>query len=195
MPVCSRCGKESKNLRVCPFCHSEYTADDIAGRTKPPRASRATPTPFRGTAAVPAPGAPGRPTIRRQQAISPVTKIGLPIVIVAFAAWYFLLTGEKKLPTGVVLPYIIAAPMTPTEAQGLLARMTQSAKIETRDGAIAVTFPAAMWPERHDGQLALAQQYARADSLVNGSRRAISFYDPSGNLYAKADAAGVVLTR
>jgi hypothetical protein len=53
-----------------------------------------------------------------------------------------------------------------------------------------------MFPERREGQLALAQQYARADAIVRGRKRAISFLDPDGSLFARADPAkGVAMTR
>ena len=54
----------------------------------------------------------------------------------------------------------------------------------------------ATFPERRDGQLALAQQYSRADELVFGKKRAITFLDPNGNKFARAEPEkGVVMTR
>ena len=116
-------------------------------------------------------------------------------MIVAFSVWYFVFTGEQGIPVGVVVPNILAAPMSRTEAEGYMRRVRETGTIEARGGDVAVTFPAASWPERRDGQLALAQQVARADEIIEGRKRTIAFYDPAGKLYARAEAAGVMLVR
>jgi hypothetical protein len=127
--------------------------------------------------------------------MSPLVKYGMPALIVVFLLWYFVLGAERKIPTGTVMPDIVAIPMTRIQAEALLERMKDATTAGTGGSDIAVTIPRASWPERRAGQLAVAQQYARADEIVNGRKRTISFFDPGGTLYAKADAAGVVMVR
>ncbi len=160
---------------MCPFCHAEYSSPQDA-------ATPATAT--RSSTRVPGSARKG---------ISPAVKWGMPVLIVAFGVWYFIITGERRFPVGVVVPDIVAAPMGKDRAEALLRQMKQTATVETRDGGIAVTFPKASWPDHRDGQLALAQLYAQADGIMEGKRRAIAFYDPMGTLYAKGDTVGVML--
>ena len=127
--------------------------------------------------------------------MSSVITLGMPSLIVALAVWYFLFAGERTIPVGVVMPNFVAAPMSRSQAEAFLSRVKETATIETRSGDVTVRFPGKNWPERRDGQLALAQQFARADETVEGRKRTIAFHDPDGNLYAKADAKGVVLVR
>ena len=127
--------------------------------------------------------------------LSPVVKWGMPALIVAFGVWYFVFAGERRIPVGVVMPNIVTVPMTQIQAEGLLRRVKETGSVETRGADLAVTFPRAIWPERRDGQLALAQQYARAVEMTEGKKRNIGFYDPAGNLYAKADPTGVMMVR
>lgn len=176
MPLCAKCGKESKNLRMCPFCFSEYGLQSAPSRKSSSflRARDA-----RGNA-IP---------------ISPKVKWGVVGLIAVFAVGYFFLGRERSIPTGVVLANVVASPMSSGEAAALVKRIKQTAKVETRGTELVVTFPEAIWPQQRAGQLAAAQQYFRAVEIVEGKRRNISFYEPSGALYAKADAAGVVMTR
>jgi hypothetical protein len=197
MPVCVKCEKESNNLRMCPFCHTEYPLQEGAprqSRTATPR--RSTATPFAGTATVPEPGA-GKRGPPKKAGLSPVVKLGMPLLIAVCAVVYFFAPGARKIPTGVVLPDIVTTPMSHDQAESLLARIKQTATVEngTNGADVSVTFPTAIWPERRDGQLALAQQYARADGMIEGKKRNIMFYDPTKSLYAKSDAAGVVMVK
>lgn len=50
-----------------------------------------------------------------------------------------------------------------------------------------VSYPAATFPLLEEGQVALAQQFARADEIVEGRKRRIFFYNPSGRIFAQSD--------
>ncbi|MBM3907240.1 MAG: hypothetical protein FJ363_04070 [Gemmatimonadetes bacterium] len=176
MPVCSKCGKESHNQRMCPHCFAEYSPQDRAsGR------------------------AGGAPASAKQLVaklpFTPRMRWGLLGVLLASGIWFGFAGREREIPAGEVIENLVAAPMSAGEAEALVRRVRQEAKVETRGEELAVTFPAALWPQQRAGQLAAAQQFARAIEIVEGRKRTISFYDPSGSLYAKADAAGVVMVR
>jgi hypothetical protein len=101
-----------------------------------------------------------------------------------------------NIPVGVVMPNLIASPMSRGDADGVLRTVNGGSKVEEHNGELTVRITTATFPERRDGQLALAQQYTRADELVNGKKRAITFLDPNGNPFAHNDPEkGVVLTR
>ena len=117
-------------------------------------------------------------------------------LLAAFTAGYYFMTRDRVIPVGVAIPNLIAGPMTPLAATGILQRVNDAAQVELRGGELTVRVVAATFPERRDGQLAFAQQYARADEMVEGRKRAISFLDPAGNRFARADPQkGVVMTR
>jgi hypothetical protein len=65
-----------------------------------------------------------------------------------------------------------------------------------RNGELTVRVSAGAFPQKREGQLALAQQYSRADEIVEGRKRAINFLDPDGNRFARSDPEkGVAMTR
>lgn len=117
-------------------------------------------------------------------------------VLAAFTAGFYFVERDPRIPAGVAVPNMITIPMTPLEASGMLTVVNRSAHVEVHDGELTVQIPEKTFPERRAGQLALAQQYARADEIVQGHRRAITFLDPNGRRFAHADPEkGVVLTR
>jgi hypothetical protein len=146
----------------------------------------------RGSAAIPA-----RPAGLRgfMENLSPAVKWGVPAVIVAFAVWFVVFGGERKIPVGVVMPNLVAAPMVPAQAEAFLRRMRETSNVDVRGSEVNVTFPKATFPLHRDGQLALAQQYARADEVVEGHKRIITFYDGKGDIFAKASTTGVIMVR
>jgi hypothetical protein len=167
--LCPKCGKESKNLRVCAFCHAPFPTGRSA-QAGNPRATRAR--------------------------LSPAIRWGVIGLLAAITVGYYLVGRERAIPVGVVIPNLIAGPMSPGEANVTLKTINGTAQVDVRDGELFVRIGAAAFPERRDGQLALAQQYARADEIVQGRKRAISFLDPGGNQFARADPAkGVAMTR
>jgi hypothetical protein len=174
---------------MCPFCHTPYEAEgsDASGRQ-----SRMTPR--LSMAGVPAPsGALGRP--KPKPTISMGTKIGVPVLVVAFSVWYFVIAADRRIPAGVVIPNIVNAPMPAVQAEAFLARVNVSAKVETKSDELIVSIPLTMWPEKREGQIALAQQYARATEITTGKPHKISFLDPMGVAFAKADEHGVMMVR
>jgi hypothetical protein len=197
MPQCQKCGKESNNLRICPFCHNEYVQAERPSKATPRvsfgvAASALPPGTARSSAAIPA----HRPGLRGYiDDLSPVVKWGVPALIVVFGVWYAFFSGERRIPVGVVMPNMVVAPMVPAQAEAFLRRMKATAKVEVRGTEVYVTFPAENFPVHRDGQLGLAQQFARADELVEGHKRVITFSDGAGNVFAKASASGVVMVR
>jgi hypothetical protein len=179
MPRCEKCGKESKNLRVCPFCFTPY-------RTSPGSAGRSASSMARQAAGG------GRFQFAN---LSPAVKFGVPLAIVAFIMWFVFAGREPGVPVGVVAKEVITTPMSKAMAEAFVRQINASATVERRGNDITVTFQTASWPERKVGQLALAQEYARAVDIVEGARRNIKFLDPSGSQFAKADAAGVTMLK
>lgn len=190
--ICQKCGKESNNVRMCAFCQTPYfiegpdratTSRDQQGRdapsvakTKSERGAAGGPRGILGSAS---------PTMRR----------GLIAALALLTVGVYFITRERPIPAGVVLPNVIAAPMSPDEARVFLETVNASAKVEPRDGKLFVQMTGT-FPDLRQGQLALAQQYARADAIVFGSKRALVFLDPSGNRFAEADPnTGVMMTR
>src|SRR5665213_2104724 len=189
--LCPKCEKESNNLRVCPFCQTPYPVDRDSRGT--PRMSRAVTAP-RGTAAIPS-RATGDPRFAMASR-SRTKRWALIGFLAAFTAGFWLFTREPSVPVGVAIPNLIAGTMTPLEAASTIRNASGGAAPALRDGILIVKIAPNMFPDRRMGQIALAQQYARADEIVNGSKRAISFIDPSGQKFAAADPQkGVVMTR
>jgi hypothetical protein len=116
-------------------------------------------------------------------------------MLAAGTVGYYFFTRDRVIPVGVPMPNLIAGSMSQIAAENLLKSVGASAQIEERAGEITVHVSAAGFPERRDGQLAWAQQYARADEIVQGKKRIINFSDPGGVRFARADDKGVVMTR
>jgi hypothetical protein len=189
--LCPNCGKESSNLRICAFCQTPYPISG-PGAAPTPRFTRSVPTP-RASKAIPSRQA-GDPriAIARRSRVRRWVAIGL---LATFTVVYYFLEREPAIPVGVALPNLIAAPMSPTDAAGELKSVGATAQVQEHAGALTVRISAATFPQRRIGQLALAQQYARADEIVQGHKRAITFLDPDGNPFAKADPEkGVMMT-
>ena len=186
-------GKESNNLRVSAFCQTPYPTD-MPAQAAPPRSTRAV-APPRAPKAAPSGSRAGDPRIatERRSSVMRWSAIGL---LAALTAGYYIVTRERDVPVGVVMPNLISRPMSSLEATEFLRTINGSAQVEVRGGELIVRVAAATFPERRDGRLALAQQYARADAIVQEHRRKISFLDPDGISFASADPEkGVTLTR
>jgi len=191
--LCPKCGKESANLRICGYCQTPYPVDrpGQAGLSQSKRAAQAA----KAANAAASSGLVGgiRSFLGRQ---SRATLWGVMAVIAVLTVVYMRSGGDKEIPVGVVVPNLIATPMSPVEANNTLNSINGAAPADVRGGVLVVRVPTAMWPDRRLGQLALAQQYARADEIVQGRKRAISFLDPDGNQFAKSEPdKGVSMTR
>ncbi|MDP1889315.1 MAG: hypothetical protein Q8K55_00370 [Gemmatimonadaceae bacterium] len=119
--------------------------------------------------------------------------IGLLAVVMV---GYCFATRERVTPVGVAVPTLVAAPMSPDEAASTLQAVNETSQLEVRDGELTVRLASAAFPPTREDQLTLAQQYARADEIVEGRKRAINFLDPDGNRFARSDPEkGVAMTR
>jgi hypothetical protein len=128
--------------------------------------------------------------------LSPAQRWGLIGVLAIVTAGYYFASRERVIPVGVAVPNLIATPMSPSEAASTLRTVNETAQVELRDGELTVRISAAAFPQKREGQLALAQQYARADAIVEGRTRPIRFLDPDGSAFARSDPGkGVSMTR
>lgn len=191
--LCPNCGKESNNIRVCAFCQAPYPIGGPAdaGAPRDVRAG-ASPRTSKPTSSRELLGDLDQAIARRSRA----KRWGAIGLLTVFVLGYYFVGRERSIPVGEVLPNLIAAPMSRAEAAATLNATNGTAQVEERDGGLIVRIAAATFPQRRDGQLALAQQYARADEVVLGRKRSISFLDPDGNQFARADPEkGVMMTR
>ena len=191
--LCPKCGKESNNLRVCAFCQTPYpTAGSGEGGT--PRFTRAVAGP-RDSKATPASAVASDPRIAMARR-SRTKSWGLIGFLAVFTGGFYFVTRDKVIPVGVAIPNLIAGPMSPNEANAIINTTNRTAQVEVTNAGITVRIPATTFPERRDGQLAFAQQYARADEIVQGHKRLINFIDPTGIKFAMADPKlGVMMSR
>jgi hypothetical protein len=176
MPVCTKCGKESHNLHVCPFCFVEYPVLRTATGTLSAARLKAH-------------------VSRVTFVVSRRVRWAIVVTCAVFGAWYFFAGRERTIPTGIVTKDVVVAPMSRGEAEVLLRRVRQSGAVVQRGEELEVTFSTSLWPQQRAGQLAVAQQFAHAVEIVEGRRRAISFYTPDGSLFATANADGVVMVK
>jgi hypothetical protein len=190
--ICVACNKESKNLRVCPFCFTPYPA--AAAQKRQTQRVQAAGSPL-AKFIVPAKEFYGRARAWyvRQTPLVRWSSVGIVVVIVI---WMFTGPSDPRLAPGVVQSNIIATPLEREEALAIIRQTRETALVDIQADEVFVSYPAATFPVRGEGQLALAQQFARADEIVEGRKRRIFFYNPNGELFAQTDGAqGVVLTR
>jgi hypothetical protein len=121
---------------------------------------------------------------------------GLVGLFTVFGVGYYFIGRERVIPVGVAIPNLIRGPMSAADAARTLKTINDAAQVAVRGREVTVQISAAAFPLKREGQLALAQQYARADEIVKGGKRAINFLDPDGKSFARADPdKGVVMTR
>jgi len=178
---------------VCDHCQTPYRTGSSAQAAK----ARSTGTAKSERAAKPTPRTAGPGGARRVSARrSRVLLWGFVAVLTALTAGYLYAGRERTVPAGVVMPNFLAAPMSPIEATNTISAVNGTSQVEERNGELTVRVAAAIFPVKRTGQLALAQQYARADEMVLGRKRAISFLDAAGSIFARADPEkGVAMTR
>lgn len=182
--VCAVCNRESNNKRVCPYCFTPYPPEAPKGRstTAVPRQTTATKVP-----AEPAGEGPVAAITALVMKQSPIVRwSGLGIIILSLI-WITTSGDQPDLEPGSVPSNIIASEMMREEAIALMQRTRETALVETQSDEVSVSFPAATWPQEREGQIALAQQFARADEIIEGKKRRIVFHDPSGRVFARAD--------
>lgn len=190
--VCNSCGKESNNLRVCPYCFTPYPAQ-AAQKRQTQRINRAGSAPQQLIEKFKDFFSPVRTFAMRQ---SPIVRWSGAGIIVVLFLWLVTGGGRRKFEVGVVQSAIIATPLQRQEAVALIKQTRETALVDIQADEVFVSYPAATFPVREEGQLALVQQFTQADEIVEGRKRRIFFYNPNGKLFAQADGVvGVVLTR
>lgn len=136
--------------------------------------------------------APALATFRRQTPLVRFSLIGIGVVLVLWWAT----SGEPQFEPGVVQSDIMATPMQREEALAFLKQTRETAIVDVQQDEVFVSYAAASFPVREAGQLALVQQFTRADEIAEGRKRRIYYYNPNGKLFAQADGVkGVVLVR
>lgn len=196
--LCTACNRESKNLRVCPYCFTPYPPEAAAGGKRPSTrmSSPKAPAPsLSGEIKVGAGNAASglRAFVMKQ---SPVVRFaGAGIILVAIL-WVATGDSEPAFEAGVVQSDIIATPLQRDEALALIRQTRETALVDVQQDEVFVSYSPATFPVREEGQLAIAQQFAQADEIVEGRKRRIFFYNPNGKLFAQADGQrGVMLVR
>ena len=190
--LCTACNKESKNLRVCPYCFTPYPPEPAPGaRTS----SRMSPT-----SAAPGPGGAGKSLVTelrgafmRQTPVVRWSAFGIAVVAVL---WIATGPGGGAGASGTSPAAVVATSLQRDEALAVIKQTRETALVDVQQDEVFVSYPAATFPVRDEGQLALVQQFAEADGIVEGRKRRIFFYNPNGKLFAQSDASrGVVLVR
>lgn len=181
--VCAVCNKESSNRRVCPFCFTPYPAEAAAGR-RSQGAARAT----AGASANWGAAEPLRAFVMRQ---SPVIRWSSLGILVTLAVWAW--TGGSTTPTIEAAPASAPSTLRVTamerdEALAHLKNARDNALVEMQENEVFVTWSANSWPSQSEGQLLLVQQFTRADEIVEGRKRRITFMSPDGRIFARTDA-------
>ena len=155
--LCPKCGKESHNVRVCAHCQTPYPTDtvDHHGLSRNARGG-----------AVWRRGDPQTVIAH----LSPAQRWGIIGLLAVGVVGLYFATRERVIPVGIAVPNLIAAPISPGEAASTLKSVNETALVEVRDGELTVRIASAAFPQERGGQLALAQQYARADEIVEGRK-------------------------
>lgn len=116
--------------------------------------------------------------------------------IVVVALLWVVTSSSNGTPSGAPPPAVIATPLQRDEALSVIRQTRETALVDVQQDEVFVSYPAATFPVREEGQLALVQQFAEADGIVEGRKRRIFFYNPNGKLFAQSDAArGVIIVR
>jgi len=196
--LCAVCEKESKNLRVCPYCFTPYPAEPTTGTGrrstgKGPQPPSATGSPL--TDAV----AQVSERLRRGWALfrkqTPLVQFSAAGILLVLVLWWAT-SEEPQFEAGVVQSAVIATPLQRDEALAVIKQTRETALVDIQQDEVFVTYAAATFPVLEAGQLALVQQFTSADEIVEGRKRRIYFYNPNGKMFAQADGVrGVVLVR
>lgn len=197
--LCAVCNKESKNLRVCPFCYTPYPTEPVtgAGRRSSTRMSPTTAPAKKSPlgdfiALVKERGAIAWAKFRLQTPLVQYTTGGILLVLVLWV----VTREEPQFEAGVVQSDVIATPIQRDEALAVIKQTRETAVVDIQQDEVFVSYPAATFPVMEAGQLALVQRFTSADEIVEGRKRRIYFYNPNGKLFAQADGVrGVVLVR
>lgn len=203
---CAVCEKESNNKRVCPYCFTPYPRED-GGQARQSASMRQSQTSLRQSGSTKHPAPTGNPfvdqlksyyeslhsLVMRQTAVVRWTGAGIIIVVLI---WAFSGDEEATFEAGSVPSTIIASPMQREDALALMKRTRETALVDETNDELFVSYPAASFPLKEEGQIALAQQLARADEIITGRKRRIFFYNPNGKVFAQSDGVtGVTVVK
>jgi hypothetical protein len=197
---CPTCERDSTNRRVCPHCFTPYPTDEAP--TAPSRQSTAesqggwpgqSERPVRAVDYGSGPFGRVATVVMRQTPLVRWSGLGIVLVLLFWA--FSDPATAPTAPAGTPVAFD-AAPMTPAEAQAIIQRTRETALVEMHGDEVFVSYHAATFPARAEGQVALVRQFTRADEIMTGRRRRIAFYEPSGRVYARADPVhGIELLR
>jgi hypothetical protein len=156
------------------------------------------------TSASPQPGGAGKSLMTEIRGFvmsqTPVVRWSAVGIVAVAALW--IATSPSKGPSASggaaasASGAVDATPLQRDEALSVIKQTRESALVDVQQDEVFVSYPAATFPTREDGQVELVQRFAEADGIVEGRKRRIFFYNPNGKLFAQSDAArGVIIVR
>lgn len=184
---CTNCDRESKNLRVCPFCFTPYPQEGASAR----RPSLRQNSPDRSPPS-PGPMAQGRALLERAKwwvmLQTPLVRYVGAAIIVVIVLWAFTGSDEPPIVETTAPSTLVVTAADREQAAAFIRATRETALVDVQRDEIFVSYPAASFPVRDEGQIELARRFARADEIVEGRKRRIFFYNPNGKLFAQSDA-------
>lgn len=187
--LCTACNKESKNLRVCPYCFTPYPTVPAPGTRASTRMS------------VP-PGAAGgagegktllaevRALVMGQSPVVRWSALGIALVAVLWAATS---PGDASADAARTSQPVVSTPPERDSALAVIRETRAMALVDVQQDEVFVSYRAATFPVDEAGQRSLVERFARADGIAEGHHRRIFFYNPNGKIFAQSDASGTVV--
>lgn len=200
---CATCGRDSTNRRVCPYCFTPYPPPDDA------QSLRRGPS-TRPSSESPRPSSEGKSltetlehAARDSKAFfmkqTPIVRWSAAGIAVVLLLWMFIGSDAPPRPApdaGMTKLEGELPPMSRNQALGVIQQTRNTALVETHSDEVFVNYSAATFPLREDGQAMLVRQFVAADEIVEGKKRRIFFYSPSGRMFAQSDGVtGVTIKR
>lgn len=186
---CPTCDKESKNLRVCPYCFTPYPEGESAPGKRASRSTTGSQPALRGNQQAASSAGGLADWFRQQSAVVRFSVVGILLVAIL---WAVTGTRRDEAESDGSTP-VVATELQREEALAIIRQTRETALVDVQQDEVFVSYPAATFPLREDGQLELARQFTEADGIVEGRKRRIFFYNPNGKLFAQADPTrGVV---
>ncbi len=190
---CPTCDRDSTNRRVCPFCFSPYPPDD----DRAPLTQRTTSVPRESasnltlTQTIEHAAIGTRDFVMKQTPVVRWSGAGIALVLM----FWMLSTRDAPAATGTRGMEGAGTPVPATEvtmtreaATAYIQQTRGTALVEMHNDEVFVSFNAATFPLKEEGQIALVMRFATADEVVEGRKRRIFFYNPNGRIFAQSDA-------
>jgi len=134
-----------------------------------------------------------RAFVLRQSPVVRWSALGIAMVAVL---WIVTSGGGDAVGASAAQGAVVATPLQRDEALAVVRKTRETALVDVQQDEVFVSYTAATFPLREEGQLVLVQQFAQADGMVEGRKRRIFFYNPNGKLFAQSDASrGLILVR